>query len=280
MLAEGTVLDGKYEIRGRLGGGGMGDVYLARRRLLGDDVAVKVLRPSGPDPDAWRERFLREARACAQLRHPHIVSVLDFSVGDPEQPYLVMEYLNGPSLADELRSRGRFDLVSVRQIVRAVGGALSLAHASGVAHRDLKPQNIVSHRYQSGEIVYKVIDFGLVTLRAGDDQTPLTSAHEFLGTVAYAAPEQFSGAPADARSDQVQPRRDRVRTARRHTAVHRRWPDGAGVESSERPAAVACRAPCRPSARSRLSGDAGAGAGSLAALAERCGVRQRALRVR
>ena len=201
-MLEGTVLDGKYEIRGRLGGGGMGDVYLARRRLLGDDVAVKVIRPSGPDPDAWRERFLREARACAQLRHPHIVSVLDFSVADPDRPYLVMEYLNGPSLADELRSRGRFDLASVRQVVRAVGGALSLAHASGVAHRDLKPQNIVSHLYQSGEIVYKVIDFGLVTLRAGDDQTALTAAHEFLGTVAYAAPEQFSGAVADARSDQ------------------------------------------------------------------------------
>jgi serine/threonine protein kinase len=201
-VLEGTVLDGKYEIRGRLGGGGMGDVYLARRRLLGDDVAVKVIRPSGPDPDAWRERFLREARACAQLRHPHIVSVLDFSVADHEQPYLVMEYLNGPSLADELRSRGRFDLASMRQVVRAVGGALSLAHASGVAHRDLKPQNIVSHRYQSGEVVYKVIDFGLVTLRAGDDRTALTEAHEFLGTVAYAAPEQFSGAVADARSDQ------------------------------------------------------------------------------
>ena len=201
-MLEGTILDGKYEIRGRLGGGGMGDVYIARRRLLGDDVAVKVIRPSGPDPDAWRERFLREARACAQLRHPHIVSVLDFSVADPDRPYLVMEYLNGPSLADELRSRGRFDLASMRQVVRAVGGALSLAHASGVAHRDLKPQNIVSHRYQSGEIVYKVIDFGLVTLRAGDDQTALTAAHEFLGTVAYAAPEQFSGAVADARSDQ------------------------------------------------------------------------------
>jgi len=201
-VLEGTVLDGKYEIRGRLGGGGMGDVYLARRRVLGDDVAVKVIRPSGSDPDAWRERFLREARACAQLRHPHIVSVLDFSVADPERPYLVMEYLNGPSLADELRSRGRFDLAAMRQVVRAVGGALSLAHASGVAHRDLKPQNIVSHRYQSGEIVYKVIDFGLVTLRTGDDQTALTAAHEFLGTVAYAAPEQFSGAVADARSDQ------------------------------------------------------------------------------
>jgi len=191
-VLEGTVLDGKYEIRGRLGGGGMGDVYLARRRLLGDDVAVKVIRPSGPDPDAWRERFLREARACAQLRHPNIVSVLDFSVADQEQPYLVMEYLNGPSLADELRSRGRFDLASMRQVVRAVGGALSLAHASGVAHRDLKPQNIVSHRYQSGEIVYKVIDFGLVTLRAGDDRTALTEAHEFLGAVADARSDQYS----------------------------------------------------------------------------------------
>src|SRR5206468_6691284 len=97
VLAEGTVLHGKYEIRGRLGGGGMGEVYLARRTVLGDEVAVKVIRPSGPDPATWRERFLREGRACAQLRHPHIVAVLDFSIDEQDQPYLVMEYLNGPS---------------------------------------------------------------------------------------------------------------------------------------------------------------------------------------
>lgn len=202
MLADGSVLDGRYEIQRRLGGGGMGDVYLARRTLLGDDVAVKLMRPSGPDPESWKQRFLREARACAQLRHPHIVSVVDFSIDEQDQPYLVMEYLNGPSLAEELRTRGRFDLAAMRHVVRSVGGALSLAHSSGVAHRDLKPQNIVSHRFQSGEVVYKVIDFGLVTLRAGADETPLTAAHEFVGTVAYAAPEQFSGLPADARSDQ------------------------------------------------------------------------------
>jgi serine/threonine protein kinase len=172
--------------------------------VLGDDVAVKVIRPSGPDPDAWRERFLREARACAQLRHPHIVSVLDFSVADQEQPYLVMEYLNGPSLADELRSRGRFDLASMRQVVRAVGGALSLAHASGVAHRDLKPQNIVSHRYQSGEIVYKVIDFGLVTLRAGDDRTALTERTSSSGP---------SPTPRLSSSRAPSPMRDRISTA-------------------------------------------------------------------
>jgi serine/threonine protein kinase len=180
----------------------MGEVYLARRRMLGDDVAVKLVRATGPDPAEWRARFLREARACAQLRHPNIVSVLDFNIAADDQPYLVMEYLNGPNLAQELRARGRFDLGAAMHVLRAVGSALQLAHSLGLVHRDLKLQNVVSHRYQSGETVHKVIDFGLVTLREGDDQTPLTAAHEFLGTVAYAAPEQFTGGGADARSDQ------------------------------------------------------------------------------
>lgn len=202
MLSDGAILDGKYEIRGRLGGGGMGEVFLARRRMLGDDVAVKLVRPTGPDSAEWRTRFLREARACAQLRHPNIVAVLDFNIAEDEQPYLVMEYLNGPNLAQELKARERFDLGQATLVLRAVGSALQLAHSLGLVHRDLKLQNVVSHRYQSGEIVHKVIDFGLVTLREGDDQTPLTAAHEFLGTVAYAAPEQFAGGHADARSDQ------------------------------------------------------------------------------
>lgn len=202
VLSDGAILDGKYEIRGRLGGGGMGEVYLARRRMLGDDVAVKLVRPTGPDSAEWRTRFLREARACAQLRHPNIVAVLDFNIAPDDQPYLVMEYLNGPNLAQELKARGRFDLGAATSVLRAVGGALQLAHSMGLVHRDLKLQNVVSHRYQSGEVVHKVIDFGLVTLREGDDQTPLTEAHEFLGTVAYAAPEQFAGGRADARSDQ------------------------------------------------------------------------------
>jgi serine/threonine protein kinase len=201
VLAVGTLLDGKYEIRGRLAGGGMGEVYLAHRTLLGDQVAVKVIRPSGPDPAVWRARFLRESRACAQLRHPNIVTILDYNADEPDQPYLVMEYLNGPSLAEELRARGRFDAGTVRHIMRSVGGALSLAHSAGMVHRDLKPQNIVSHRFESGEVVYKVIDFGLVNMATGGDQQ-LTSAHEFLGTVAYASPEQFSGLPASAQSDQ------------------------------------------------------------------------------
>ncbi len=200
MLATGTILDGKYEIRGRLAGGGMGEVYLAHRTLLGDDVAVKLIRPSGPDPAVWQARFLRESRACAQLRHPNIVTILDYNADDPERPYLVMEYLNGPSLAEELRARGKFDLGTVQHIMRAVGSALNMAHTNGMVHRDLKPQNIVSHRFESGEVVHKVIDFGLVNVATGD--TALTEAHEFLGTVAYASPEQFSGEVAGISSDQ------------------------------------------------------------------------------
>ena len=202
MLAEGTLLDGKYEIRGQLAAGGMGEVYLAHRTLLGDDVAVKVIRPTGPDPAVWRERFLRESRACAQLRHPHIVTILDFSIDPQGQPYLVMEYLNGPSLNEELKVRDRFDLGTVQHLLATVGSALHLAHSNGIVHRDLKPQNIVSHRFETGEVVHKVIDFGLVTLKTGVESTRLTQAHEFLGTVAYAAPEQFTGVPPDALADQ------------------------------------------------------------------------------
>jgi serine/threonine protein kinase len=202
VLAEGTLLDGKYEIRGQLATGGMGEVYLAHRTMLGDDVAVKVIRNVGPEPAVWRERFLRESRACAQLRHPHIVTILDFNIDGDGQPYLVMEYLNGPSLYEELRVRNRFDLGTVQHLLATVGSALHLAHANGIVHRDLKPQNIVSHRFETGEVVHKVIDFGLVTLKPAADATRLTQAHEFLGTVAYSAPEQFTGAPPDAKADQ------------------------------------------------------------------------------
>lgn len=95
--------------------------------------------------------------------------------------------------------------------MRAVGSALNMAHSNGMVHRDLKPQNIVSHRFESGEVVHKVIDFGLVNVES--NETRLTEAHEFLGTVAYAAPEQFSGEATSIFSDQVQPWRDRLRAA-------------------------------------------------------------------
>ena len=163
MLTPGEVLDGRYEILELLARGGMGAVYRARRVLLGDDVAVKVL--STPDDESLRERFLRESRAAAQLRHPHIVSVLDYDVDSQGHPFLVMEYLNGPSLQQRVALDRRLPVEEVLDIATSLCSALQLAHDAGVVHRDLKPANVVSHEFMPGSYVYKVVDFGLVNVR-------------------------------------------------------------------------------------------------------------------
>ena len=200
MLTQGFVLDGRYEVTGLLAAGGMGEVYHARRVLLGDEVVIKVIRAGGEDMDDLRERFLRESRTCAQLRHPHIVTILDYAVGPDGLPYLVMEHLNGASLRDELAAGGAMDLARVQGIVGPLCSALQLAHDRQIVHRDVKPANIVGHRFESGETVYKVIDFGLANLRAAGD-TRLTRGDRFLGTVLYASPEQLQGLDVDGRTD-------------------------------------------------------------------------------
>ena len=199
MLSAGQILDDRYEIIAPLAEGGMGAVYLARRTLLGDQVAIKVVRAeqTGPGP---RERFLRESRACARLRHPHIVSILDFNVDQEEHPFLVMELLNGRSLKDEIEVRGRLPLSEVQEIVVQVCAALQFAHDANIMHRDLKPANVVAHEFAPGQRVYKVVDFGLANIR-DTSETRLTGPHEFIGTVAYASPEQLTGAVVDARTD-------------------------------------------------------------------------------
>jgi serine/threonine-protein kinase len=200
MLTPGTLIDGRYEVISLLASGGMGQVYKARRVRLGDEVAIKVMLPS-PDAGETAERFLRESRACAQLRHPNIVGILDFSVDGEGRPYLVMELLSGPSLREEIALHGAIPAGRALPILEAVGSALQLAHERGITHRDLKPANIVAHRYESGERVYKVIDFGLVALASSRDDTRLTAPMVFLGTLAYAAPEQIRGEVVDPRTD-------------------------------------------------------------------------------
>lgn len=177
----------------------MGAVYRARRVVLGDDVAIKVL--ATPGDQALRERFLRESRAAAQLRHPHIVSILDYDVDEQGHPYLVMEYLNGPSLMQRLALERRIPVDEVLGLVTTLCGAFQVAHDAGVVHRDIKPANIVGHRYGSGEFVYKVVDFGLAHMRETPDDVRLTRAREFIGTVLYASPEQLRGERTDARAD-------------------------------------------------------------------------------
>ena len=200
MLSVGQILDGRYEILAPIAEGGMGAVYRARRILLGDEVAIKVILADvqGPGP---LERFVRESRACAQLRHPNIVSIFDYNADDPQRPFLVMELLSGPSLKDELAQRHRLALADLQRIVPPVCSALSLAHSRGIVHRDLKPANIVAHDFGGGERVHKVVDFGVATIRQINDETRLTGSQQFLGTVAYAPPEQLTGGVVDSRSD-------------------------------------------------------------------------------
>lgn len=201
MLAAGTILDGRYEIIEPIAEGGMGAVFRARRRLLGDEVALKIVRSEFARDHGARERFLRESRACAQLRHPNIVSILDYNVDAEGRPFLVMELLNGPSLRQELGARGPLPLGEVQQILQPISNALQLAHDNGILHRDVKPANIVAHDFGGGIRAHKIVDFGLVRdLRS--DATRLTAAHMFVGTFTYAAPEQVLGGELDARSDQ------------------------------------------------------------------------------
>ena len=202
MLAAGTRIDDRYEILGPLGSGGMGHVYRARRLRLGDEVAVKVMQTGAEAPADLEARFLRESRACAQLRHPGIVALLDFGVDHARQPYMVMELLSGPSLADEITLEAPMPPARVASVLSPVSAALQLAHEQGITHRDLKPANVVLHRYDSGERVYKVIDFGLAVVRASTDATRLTDPNLFLGTMAYAAPEQIRGEPVTPATDQ------------------------------------------------------------------------------
>ncbi|MGE0461975.1 MAG: serine/threonine-protein kinase [Vicinamibacterales bacterium] len=201
MLPPGTRIEDRYEILGPLGSGGMGQVYRARRLRLEDEVAIKVMQGAEHAPPELHERFLRESRACAQLRHPGIVAILDFGVDARRQPYMVMELLSGPSLAEEIALQAPMAPARVAGIVSPVAAALQLAHDQGITHRDLKPANIVLHRYDSGERVYKVIDFGLAVIKSASDATRLTDPNLFIGTMAYAAPEQIRGEPVTAAAD-------------------------------------------------------------------------------
>jgi eukaryotic-like serine/threonine-protein kinase len=200
VLSSGQVLDGRYEILAPLAEGGMGAVYRARRVLLGDEVAIKVIRAdiAGPGP---LERFVRESRACAQLRHPNIVSIFDYNADDPERPFLVMGLLSGPSLKEELAQRGCFEVIDLQRILPPLCSALSLAHSRGIVHRDLKPANVVAHDFAAADRVYKIVDFGVANVRQLNDETRLTGSQQFIGTVAYASPEQLIGGAVDARSD-------------------------------------------------------------------------------
>lgn len=185
---------GRYVLERPLGRGGMAVVMLGRDTALDRSVAVKLLADSVRGDRELRERFLREGRFAAQLSHPNVVAVYDTGEEDG-QPYIVMEYVDGVSLAEEVHRRGPLPADEVAELGRQASAGLAHAHERGVVHRDVKPQNLLLDR--AGTL--KVADFGIA--RAGDVSATLTQAGTLLGTAAYMAPETVQGEPATASSD-------------------------------------------------------------------------------
>jgi serine/threonine-protein kinase len=188
------VVADRYEVGDRLGAGGISDVFAAYDRRLERPVAIKFLRTGIGDMRA-RARFEREARMAASFNHLHAVAIYD--VGDHhDQPYLVLEFINGPSLAEMLAERTRLEPDEAVAIADQVLDALGAAHEQGIVHRDVKPANILLTR----EHVAKLADFGIAKAVA-DATGGVTMTGELMGTPRYLSPEQVAGHPATSRSD-------------------------------------------------------------------------------
>src|SRR5262245_3231280 len=197
---------GPYEILSHVGQGGMGEVYKARDTRLDRTVAIKVLRTDSAADPSFSARLDREARTIAQLTHPNICTLYDVGLHD-DVPYLVIEYLEGETLAARL-ARGPLPLADALTIATQIAQALDCAHRSGITHRDLKPANVIMTKAGA-----KLLDFGLAKVGATSQAAPpaalsalatqndLTSPGTILGTFQYMAPEQLEGRDADARTD-------------------------------------------------------------------------------
>ncbi len=207
-LTEGTVIDRTLRLTRWLGHGGMGTVWEAQHLRLDTRVAVKFIRPdrAAANP-ALVKRFEREAKAAARISHPNVVRVMDFGAIDGAVPYLVMELLDGFSLAELLERGGRLSFATAKALAEQVGSALESAHAEGIVHRDVKPHNVfVTEGSRDRSLVVKVLDFGVAKV-LGDAQAPtgdtaLTETGSVVGSPPYMSPEQLEArADVDLRSD-------------------------------------------------------------------------------
>jgi serine/threonine protein kinase len=197
----GIVLDDKYRLEERVGEGGMGTVYRATHIQMENTVAVKILRPHLASDRTAVERFRREARSAARIRHPNAVAVTDFGVTrDAGIAYLVMEFLEGRDLRQKIKQKGRLDLEETASILSQTCSAVSVAHSKGIIHRDLKPDNIWLIKTDKELEHVKVLDFGIAKLKATTDAVSLTQG-AIIGTPYYMSPEQCRGEELDSGSD-------------------------------------------------------------------------------
>jgi serine/threonine protein kinase len=194
---DGEVLAGRYVIRGFLGKGGMSSVYLAEDQRSGEPVAVKILDRESAQKSRLRERFQREVKIAAAIDHPSVVRI----EGTGERPdgslYLVLEFLFGESLGELLRRDGALEPAFALRLIRAAASGLAAAHAAGIIHRDIKPDNLFLLGARGDCYGLKILDFGMAKL----DEANLTAAGVAVGTLSYMAPEQALTDPVDARTD-------------------------------------------------------------------------------
>lgn len=198
----GTIFEGRYEVDALIGRGGMGWVFKARHLTMRHDVALKLLRRDvARDMNAVR-RFYQEARACAQLKHPNTIKVHDFGASSDGFLFLVMEFLDGKPLGQVLRRQGPLGVQRTLHVARQICESLDEAHALGLVHRDLKPDNVILTRIHRLDDYAKVVDFGIAKLAHQDDGAAgLTRTGHVVGTPRYMSPEQAQARPVDRRSD-------------------------------------------------------------------------------
>lgn len=204
-VSAGRILGGRYRLDSLLASGGMGEVYRATRLHIGDEVAVKVLRHELVENAVTRERFQREARAAARLRHPNAVVIHDFGEEPDGVVFIVMELLDGRSLRQVLDDEGVLEPVRVHQWLDQMCAVLAEGHKLGIIHRDLKPENVIALERPGVAEQVKLLDFGIAKLLDKEDtghlEPALTKVGTFIGTPSYMSPEQCQGEPVDERSD-------------------------------------------------------------------------------
>ncbi len=203
MPQPGTLIEGKYEILGKIREGGMGTIYKVRHRLLDEVRVVKVMKPSITADEELKRRFVEEAKMATRLKHPNIGTIHDFALDDDGTAYLVMEYIDGVNLAELLHSKGPPGVPLVLEITHQSLLALGYLHRRNVIHRDVAPDNLMLTHDDEGNPRVKLIDLGIA--KALDRPVDLTSTGVFLGKLKYASPEQYGslkpGEKLDGRSD-------------------------------------------------------------------------------
>jgi serine/threonine protein kinase len=195
----------RYSVVRPLGSGTMGEVFLVEHLDLGRRFVAKVLHAKYAEVPDYVARLRREGRALGQLRHPNIVAVTDFAETADGRPFIVMEYLEGCTLADELRDRGRLLRTEAITFARQTLSALGAAHGAGIVHRDIKPQNLFIQKRSGLAAVLKVLDFGaardLQALASPAQHVSPTSTGTVVGTLGYLSPEGADGRRVDIRAD-------------------------------------------------------------------------------